>query len=335
MLVSGWKLALVLTSLGTALAQGFPEPPPLPSELPVLQPAPNPNVRRVIPRTNPVQQQPYVSLPQFPATPRTNIARPAPYQPKTLSDAILRFDANEKEYHAQPGETTATMVFSVTNISSTNVIINWVRPSCGCTSAKVPPTPWTLKPGEGGSMEFSIDLRGKHGILSKYISVDTSEGQKFLQTRVHIPQQATAAATGGMDARTRNMQLAMVDRQVVFKGDCAKCHSAPTVGKTKGDELFAAACAICHDTPNRASMVPDLRATAKATSEDYWKVWITHGKPGTLMPGFGKEYGGPLTSEQIDTLAKFMFEKFPRAEDFEGATVAAPVKSPTGGSGGK
>lgn len=330
MVISGWKLAIVLVSvsLGTVVAQDLTTPPPLPSELPVLQPVPSPGVRRV----NPIPQR-QVGLPQFSATPRTNIA-PASYQPRTVGDDILRFDATEKEYHAQAGEITATLTFSVTNVSTTNVVINWVRPSCGCTSAKVPPTPWTLKPGEGGNMEFSIDLRAKVGTLSKYISIDTSHGQKFLNTKIHIPQQAVAAASG-MDARTRNMQLAMVDRQIVFKGDCAKCHSAPTIGKTRGEELFAAACAICHDTPNRATMVPDLRATAKATSEDYWKVWITHGKPGTLMPGFAKTYGGPLTDEQINTLSKFMWDKFPRGEDLESSTVAAPIKSPTGGSGGK
>ena len=329
MVISGWRLAIVLISLGTVVAQDLQTPPPLPSELPVLQPAPS--VRRG-PTISPIQQR-QVALPQFPTTLRTNIA-PAAYQPKTVGDDILRFDATEKEYHAQPGEITATLVFNVTNVSTTNVVINWVRPSCGCTSAKVPPTPWTLKPGEGGQMEFSIDLRAKYGVLSKYISIDTSHGQRFLNTKIHIPQQAVAAASG-MDARTRNMQLAMVDRQVVFKGDCAKCHAAPTVGKTRGDELFAAACAICHDTPNRASMVPDLRASKKATSDEYWKVWITHGKPGTLMPGFAKEYGGPLSNEQIDTLAKFMWDKFPHAEDLDGTTVAAPAKLPTGGSGGK
>lgn len=331
MVISGWKIAIVLASLATLEAQNLPvaavaTPPPLPSELPVLQPAPNPRVRVA----SPVQNR-QITLPQFP-TARTNIA-PASYQPKTVSDDILRFDATEKEYHAQAGEVTASLIFSVTNVSSTNVVINWVRPSCGCTSAKVPPMPWNLKPGEGGNMEFSIDLRGKYGTLSKYISIDTSEGQKFLQTKIHVPQQAVAAS--GMDARTRNMQLAMVDRQIVFKNDCAKCHAAPTVGKIKGEELFAAACAICHDTPNRASMVPDLRASKKATSEDYWKTWITHGKPGTLMPGFAKTYGGPLSDEQIDTLSKFMWDKFPRGENLEGTTVASPAKLPTGGSGGK
>src|SRR5688572_17696438 len=257
MLVSGWRVGVVLVSLGTALAQDVPLPP-LPSELPVFQ-EPTPPVRRVTP-VSPLQRR-QISLPQFP---RTN-SIPA-YQPKVLTDDILRFDATEKEVHAHPGETTAMLTYSVTNVSTTNVVINWVRPSCGCTSAKVPPTPWILKPGEGGDMEFSIDLRGKYGVLSKYISIDTSHGQKYLQMKIHIPQQPAqnVAAAAGMDSRTRNMQLAMVDRQIVFKGDCAKCHSEPALGKTTGDALYTAACVICHDTPNRASMVPDLHALKKA-----------------------------------------------------------------------
>ena len=82
-------------------------------------------------------------------------------------------------------------------------------------------------------------------------------------------------------------------------------------------------------------MVPDLRALKKATSEDYWKIWTTHGKPGTLMPGFGKAYGGPLSEEQINALSTFLWEKFPRGEDFDepaavsgGAAVNLPNNGP-------
>jgi mono/diheme cytochrome c family protein len=198
----------------------------------------------------------------------------------------------------------------VTNVTSTNVTINWVRPSCGCTVAKLPPTPWTLKPGEGGNIDFNLDIRGKHGTLAKYVSVDTSAGQKLLLIKAIIPQRVVNAA---MDGRMKNMQLAMQDRQVVFRGDCASCHAAPTVGKT-GEALYTAACAICHDAPHRASMVPDLRALKKATDEEYWSFWIANGKPGTLMPGFAKAHGGPLDENQIRSLAEFMFKTFPRAD---------------------
>ena len=220
----------------------------------------------------------------------------------------MAWDNVSKDYHARAGEVTAPFSFALTNVSSEEVTINWVRPSCGCTVAKLPPTPWKLAPGEGGTIELNVDLRGKYGTLSKYVSVDTSHGQKMLNIRVEIPTGGRMA--GGMDARTRNMQLAMADRQIVFRGECASCHSAPTVGKM-GGELFSAACAICHEAPNRATMVPDLHALTIDPTREYWKHWITHGKPGSLMPAFSQAQGGPLTPEQIASLAEYMAEEFP------------------------
>jgi mono/diheme cytochrome c family protein len=319
MRILGKRIAILLLSSGSLLAAPAAELPPLPSELPAGL-ATDGRARRVSPAI-PAQRQ--ITIPQVSRLqPGTNLLAARSYQPATLSDGILRWDQSEKEYHAQSGELNAPFTFAVTNVSSTNVIINYVRPSCGCTVAKLPPTPWTLQPGEGGIIELAVDLTGKHGILSKYISVDTSHGQKFLMIKVHIPQQQQNAAQGGMDARERNMQLAKADRQVVFRGDCAKCHSAPVVGKVKGEEVYQAACAICHDAPHRATMVPDLRALKNATGADYWKMWIINGKPGTLMPAFARAHGGPLTDEQINNLAEFMFEKFPRAHPGAPATVS-------------
>lgn len=312
MRISGRKLALLLLSVGTVLGADAPPLPPLPSDLPVLAPAQSQPIRPVVPITRP---QSNVSLPQFPQRPLTNAsssvartAQPQRYQPIYVPEDILKWDATEKEVHARTDDLDLSFSFAVTNVSATNVTINWVRPSCGCTVAKLPPTPWTLKPGEGGNIDFNLDIRGKHGTLAKYVSVDTSHGQKLLLLKAIIPQRAP-----GMDNRIKNMQLAMADRQVVFRGQCASCHATPTAGKM-GEQLYAAACAICHDAPHRASMVPDLRALKKATGPDYWSFWITNGKPGTLMPGFGKAHGGPLDEEQIRSLAEFMFEKFPRAD---------------------
>ena len=292
-------------------AEGVPSPvPPLPSELPTEVTRPTPTVRR--PAT--VLQQRKIALPQF----RTNAARPfvntARQVPNTV-DQVLAWDSVLKEYTAKAGETEAKFSFSVTNVASTNIVINWVRPSCGCTAAKLPPTPWTLKPGESGQMEFSLDLKGKRGTLFKYISIDTSNGQKMLNIRATIPEGVTVA---GMDSRLRNMQLAMADRQIVFRGDCARCHSAPLAGKTAGAEIYQAGCAICHDTPNRATMVPDLATVVNPGTKDYWQVWIRHGKPGTLMPAFAAGQGGPLSEEQIQNLSEFLTEKFP-------ARAAAPI----------
>lgn len=223
----------------------------------------------------------------------------------------LAFDAMVKEYQAKVGELNAPFAFAVTNISSGNVVINWVRPSCGCTAAKLPPTPWTLRPGDSGSMEFNVDLRGKYGLLSKYVTVDTSSGVKLLNIKVNIPlPDASSGPTGEVDARTRNMQLASADRQIVFRGECASCHATPAVGK-HGEALYQAACAICHDAPHRATMVPDLHALNNAPTREYWQHWISYGKPGSLMPAFTQNLGGPLTQQQIDSLVEYMTHYFP------------------------
>lgn len=320
------RIAFVVLASASTLLGRAQELPPLPSELPDIISTNAGRVRRPAP---PAPLQRTISTPQLPRTISRTISSNTvakPYQPKTVGSDILRWDQEEKEFHAQPGEVTAPFTFFVTNVSTTNVVINWVRPSCGCTVAKLPPTPWTLNPGEGGTIELSVDLRGKYGVLSKYVSVDTTQGQKMLLIKVHIPQQPVPQP--GMDSRTRNMQLAKADRQVVFRGDCATCHSAPTVGKVKGEEVYQAACAICHDAPHRATMVPDLRATKKATGKEYWAQWIIHGKPGTLMPAFAKDQGGPLSQEQIDALAEFMFEKFPRAEGEPTATASTGLPIP-------
>jgi mono/diheme cytochrome c family protein len=296
---------LAVSCFAVALSAQVTDLPPLPSELPpALQAppaAPAPAIRRPLsvirPQNSfPIQQPPARS-----------------YQPSTVPDDVLSWDSLNKEFIAKPGDTAANFTFSLTNVSKTNVVINWVRPSCGCTVAKLPPTPWTLASGESGNIDLTVDLRNKYGVLSKYVSVDTSGGQKLLNLKITIPANPQlTGAPAGADARTRNMQMAMADRQSVFKGDCASCHATPTVGK-KGEQLYAAACGVCHDAPHRATMVPDLRALKKATGADYWAQWVTNGKPGTLMPAFAKAQGGPLDQEQIKSLAEFLDTHFPKA----------------------
>lgn len=238
-----------------------------------------------------------------PSYPPINQAPVAPVGPE-----VLQWDSLNKEYIAKPGELTAQFTFAVTNVSKSDVVINWVHPSCGCTVAKLPPTPWKLAPGEGGNVDFTVDLRGKFGVLSKYVSVDTSAGPKLLTLKITVPSNGNTL--GGMDNRSQNIQMAMADRQAVFKNDCARCHVAPTVGK-KGQELFAAACGICHEAPHRATMVPDLRQPKVHPDKTYWLNWASNGKPGSLMPAFAQENGGPLTREQIESLADYLTNYYP------------------------
>jgi mono/diheme cytochrome c family protein len=215
----------------------------------------------------------------------------------------LVWDAMEKTSEPKLGDAAANFAFHVTNNSAQPVTILQVRPSCGCTVVQLPPTPWVLAAGASGDVGATIDLRGKEGVLEKALFVASNQGPQTLVLRVKVPQ---------MDAesRKRNQELAAANRQAVFQNDCAVCHATPAVGKMDG-ELFGVACAICHISSHRATMVPDLLVAHEHRDEAWWTKWITDGKEGSLMPGFARKNGGTLTDAQIQSLARFLVANLP------------------------
>jgi mono/diheme cytochrome c family protein len=164
-----------------------------------------------------------------------------------------------------------------------------------------------------------MNVLGHTGKDSKTVTITTVQGSKTLNVEANI---LPPTGDDKMEDRERNLELAKVDRQAVFKGDCAKCHAAPTEGKM-GQELYVVACGICHDANPRSTMVPNLRALNHPADYNYWKMMITIGKSGSLMPAFAQDQGGPLTGEQIDSLAKTLAETFPSAAP----TSIAPLKN--------
>ena len=106
------------------------------------------------------------------------------------------------------------------------------------------------------------------------------------------------------------MAAAKIDRQAVFKNDCATCHVKNGDGKY-GQELYDADCAICHEANPRATMVPNLHALKVYTNDDFWRTWIAHGKPGSFMPAFSTPEGGPLSDMQIASLAAYLDQEMP------------------------
>ncbi len=75
----------------------------------------------------------------------------------------LAWEAPSQFYSAKPGEVSALFVFKVSNVSTSNVVIDDVKTSCGCTVAQFPTKPWTLKPGAQDKAEVLVDLRGNFG----------------------------------------------------------------------------------------------------------------------------------------------------------------------------
>ncbi|MBU6400327.1 MAG: DUF1573 domain-containing protein [Verrucomicrobia bacterium] len=313
-----WGLALAgLVVTITALAQPF-QAPPSPPDLPPVPPG-------IQPVTPPLAPPPALPSPAPVVSPRVPapVIQPRPFHFPVQGTPHLSWDSDAKAYQAKPGEPTAHFAFALTNISSAEVVVNRVTTSCGCTVARLPAQPWRLAPGASGQIDVTVDLRGKWGVLQKLITVDTSDGYKVLHVSIRVPTGSAPAAVLMAD-RMRNQQLARADRQAVFRNDCARCHAQPTVGKT-GAALFQAACAICHESAHRATMVPDLHALTQATDREFWRFWITAGKPGTLMPAFAAAQGGPLTELQINSLLDYLTTTFlPRR-----AAVSARVPVPS------
>ena len=197
-----------------------------------------------------------------------------------------------------------TNTVTVTNsITPTPVTILSVRPSCGCTTAELPPTPWTIAPGTNGQIRLSVNLLGKSGTLFKTVNVSTDKGSKTLMLRINILPPVIPKMTEA--ERARDLAAARIDRQAVFQGDCARCHLKNIQGKY-GKPLFDSVCAICHEAEQRAAMVPDLHNLKTPTNNEFWRTWIAHGKAGSLMPAFATSDGGPLTDIQIASLAAYL-----------------------------
>ena len=226
-----------------------------------------------------------------------------------LPEGVIAWDATLKTVCVTNGDNSARFTFSFTNVTAGNVTVLNVHPSCGCTTAELPPVPWTLPAGTNGEIKLRVNLAGKMGTLFKTVNVVTDKGNKNLLLRINIlpappmPEMTEAQRDAGIAA-------AKVDRQAIFKNDCASCHVNKVEGRY-GQQLFDAVCAVCHEAKDRATMVPDLHHLKVPTNEEFWRTWITYGKPGSLMPAFATSQGGPLTDIQIASLAAFLNATIP------------------------
>lgn len=252
-----------------------------------------------------VQHRPSIPSTQTPPVATT----PGVYVPNLshasdpLPDGVFAWDSLMKETNVAADADSAHFVLNFTNISMGNVVILNVHPSCGCTTAQLPSLPWTISPGANGRIGVTVNLQGKTGTLFKTVNVSTDRGSKTLMLRINILPPVIPTMS---DAdRARFVAVSKIDRQAVFRGDCAICHVKSGEGKY-GEALYQADCAICHEGKDRATMVPDLHNLKVPTNDDFWRIWAAHGKPGSLMPAFSSIDGGPLSDMQIASLAAYL-----------------------------
>ena len=244
-----------------------------------------------------------------PVQPAPGVASTPVYVPdyshagQPLPQGVLAWDSLFKAIDAVKGQDFARFTFNFTNVSPGYVTVLNVHPGCGCTTAELPPVPWRIPSGSSGIIKLNVNLANKFGTLFKTATVTTDKGNKELMLRVNI---LPAAAVKMTDAQlAEGIAKAKADRQAVFKGDCASCH-AKNIEAQYGQPLYNSVCGVCHEAEHRATMVPDLSKLNVPTNREFWRTWITYGKPGTLMPAFATSQGGPLTDMQIASLAAYL-----------------------------
>ena len=117
--------------------------------------------------------------------------------PETSAPAAgaLKCDADLKEYALKPGETSAAFTFVVTNVSNAEGAINRLHTSCGCTVAQLPTTPYKLQPGANVAINVAMDLRGKSGVITKTVTVESTAEAKVLLVRANIPTDGKSTET--------------------------------------------------------------------------------------------------------------------------------------------
>lgn len=233
----------------------------------------------------------------------------SPAAPATPNPLV--WDAMEKRVEL-PGMTNSILVtFWVTNHSASDAIIGSVEADCDCIVVEARKVfPWTIAPGAGGPVNIRVNTRGRFGDFVRTVIVLTSHGPQFLTVSIKIP---LTPAPSNVSVRQKDLMAAKADRQAVFRGNCAACHAAPTVGLT-GAALFQKACAICHQAEQRAEMVPDLAGLKHPMDADHWRRWISSGKAGSVMPAFAQSEGGILDTNQIESLVQYVMERFPAVE---------------------
>src|SRR5580698_2977391 len=83
----------------------------------------------------------------------------------------MAWDATMKTTNVPANSDKAHFVFSFTNVSTSPVVIADVHPSCGCTTAQLPPLPWSIPAGSNGEIGVTVNLAGKFGTIVKTVHV--------------------------------------------------------------------------------------------------------------------------------------------------------------------
>jgi len=115
---------------------------------------------------------------------QTVIVWPTPHRPAQMPASLVAWDADTREFVARAGETNVVLAFTVTNLSPFDLVINDIHVVNEFITIQSPPLPWTIKPGEHGTLSTDTDLRNKRGTGYLPIEVGSTLGNKTLTLKL-------------------------------------------------------------------------------------------------------------------------------------------------------
>lgn len=215
------------------------------------------------------------------------------------SGSIIKTDEDTYNFGPIKQGDVVTHVFIVRNIGTDTLKITNTQASCGCTTSMIDNK--NIPPGGSGELKAVFNSAGKMGHIVKTIYIynnDVTNPNKTVQITADIQTQPASVHAGTMNG--------VVHLEGVFEGDCATCH----VDKGRGlreAKLYEADCAICHGTTQDGKPGPDLHSNGMLhrTRDELVKI-ISSGLNNTMMPAFSKTSHGPLSDDEIGSIADYM-----------------------------
>lgn len=166
--------------------------------------------------------------------------------------------------------------------------------SCGCTTAKGALKAY--RPGQEGMLDVTIDTKGKHGVITKTITLTLANATERTSELTLMAELIPAPHP-------------MVEKGTVITKDpkCKSCHLDSGVGQ-EGIFLFHRVCAQCHGKKGAGASAKALNdaEALKAISDDRIRQVINDGIPEKDMPPLVTGVSPPLTEKQVESLIVYI-----------------------------